>query len=308
MAKEFDIYLNKRLTECDIIVYSIPYRDGLTAINRLILESCLENYLLQKTVAVQSGSELISHIDKMIKTCYERLGNSVQIDVSAEFQTHYTAYPTGTMIDICAADIVSSATVFNQADGVLQINTSPLLAFVGKSVGRGFSVIEPDAGLKNVLKQSVLTIQPTMEIEAKVTETSKQNFLQADSSVELAANLTNLCYLITAAGNTAVQIAASVLGTEFHYSLGSGVSAIEFYSAVVGEQMHKYEAVNEAIHILLSVTETITQYMTPSDNSISLNAAMEPILKRYRLLDEMGADELSTYDDMALDEIDFVIL
>lgn len=28
--KEFDIYLNKRLTECDIIVYSIPYRDRLT--------------------------------------------------------------------------------------------------------------------------------------------------------------------------------------------------------------------------------------------------------------------------------------
>lgn len=36
MAKEFDIYLNKRLTECDIIVYSIPFRDGLTATNRMI--------------------------------------------------------------------------------------------------------------------------------------------------------------------------------------------------------------------------------------------------------------------------------
>ncbi len=44
MAKEFDIYLNKRLTECDIIVYSIPFRDGLTATNRMILESCLESY------------------------------------------------------------------------------------------------------------------------------------------------------------------------------------------------------------------------------------------------------------------------
>ena len=25
MAKEFDIYLNERLHQCDIIVYSIPY-------------------------------------------------------------------------------------------------------------------------------------------------------------------------------------------------------------------------------------------------------------------------------------------
>ena len=73
MAKEFDIYLNKRLTECDIIVYSIPFRDGLTATNRMILESCLESYTLQKFIAVETGSELVSHIDKMIKTCNERL-------------------------------------------------------------------------------------------------------------------------------------------------------------------------------------------------------------------------------------------
>ena len=53
MAKEFDIYLNDRLTQCDTIVYSIPYRDGLTVMNRLILETCLESYTLQKFIAVQ---------------------------------------------------------------------------------------------------------------------------------------------------------------------------------------------------------------------------------------------------------------
>lgn len=308
MAKEFDIYLNKRLTECDIIVYSIPYRDGLTAVNKLILESCLENYILQKFVAVQTGSELVSHIDKMIKTCYERLGISAQIDVSAEFQTHYTTYPTGAAIDICAADIASSATVFAQAECALQINAAPLLAFVGKSVGKGFAVIEPDVDLKNILKQSILTVRPPMEIGANVTGTSEQNFLQVDSSAELTADLANLCYRITTAGNTAVQVAANVLGTEFHYSLGFGASAIAFDSAVTGELMYKYEAANEALHILSSITESIIQYMAPSDGSILLNVAMEPILKRYRLLGEMDADALSAYDDMTLEEIDFVIL
>lgn len=308
MAKEFDIYLNKRLTECDIIVYSIPYRDGLTAVNKLVLESCLENYILQKFVAVQTGSELVSHIDKMIKTCYERLGLSVQINASAEFQTHYTAYPTGSAVDICAADIASSATVFAQAEGALQINAAPLLAFVGKSVGKGSSVLEPDVELKNILKQSILTIRPTTEIGVNVTGISEQNFLRVDSSIDLTADLANLCYRITTAGNTAVQIAASVLGTEFHYSLGSGANAIAFNTAVTKEQMHKYEAVNRALHILSSVTESITQYMTPSDGSILLNAAVEPILKRYRLLGEMDTDTLSAYDDMTLEDIDFVIL
>ena len=88
MAKEFDIYLNNRLTECDILVYSIPYRDGLTAIHKLILESCIESYTLQKFVAIQTGSELVHHIDEMLKTCYERLSYATELDVTATFQTH----------------------------------------------------------------------------------------------------------------------------------------------------------------------------------------------------------------------------
>ena len=87
MVKEFDIYLKRRITECDLIVYSLPYRDGLTATNRIILESCIESYTLQKFVAMQFGSELVSHIDKMIKTCYERLNWGTAISADAVFQT-----------------------------------------------------------------------------------------------------------------------------------------------------------------------------------------------------------------------------
>ena len=88
MVKEFDIYLKRRITECDLIVYSLPYRDGLTATNRIILESCIESYTLQKFVAMQFGSELVSHIDKMIKTCYERLNWGTAISADAVFQRH----------------------------------------------------------------------------------------------------------------------------------------------------------------------------------------------------------------------------
>lgn len=42
MVKEFDIYLKRRITECDLIVYSLPYRDGLTATNRIIWKAALK--------------------------------------------------------------------------------------------------------------------------------------------------------------------------------------------------------------------------------------------------------------------------
>ena len=107
MVKEFDIYLKRRITECDLIVYSLPYRDGLTATNRIILESCIESYTLQKFVAMQFGSELVSHIDKMIKTCYERLNWGTAISADAVFQTHYIMNPEAGAVELAVEDITA---------------------------------------------------------------------------------------------------------------------------------------------------------------------------------------------------------
>lgn len=82
--KEFDIYLNKRLTECDIIVRSIPCRYWLTAINRLILESYVGICALTKFIAAQSGIELFADIgggDRATK--YLTVQNAVSILASA---------------------------------------------------------------------------------------------------------------------------------------------------------------------------------------------------------------------------------
>ncbi|WP_196032799.1 hypothetical protein [Flavonifractor plautii] len=308
MAKEFDIYLNKRLTECDIIVYSIPYRDGLTAMNRLVLESCLDSYVLQKFIAVQTGSELISHIDEMIKTCYERLNCGVRLGASAEFQTHYTMYQDTSAIEIYAADTTMLATSFAAAESVLQINAQPLLAYIGKSPGRGSSELEFELELKNILKRSILKAYMPTNIDASVFRTSKQSFIQTNSSIVSAADLTNLCYRVNFAAEIAMQISASVLETEFHYSLGCGESSVAFDQILTGEQMEKFIAVNEALHILSGVTDTLIQFMKPGTNELTIYAEAIPILKRHRLLNEMDEESLLTYDTMTLEDIDYVIL
>ena len=69
MSKEFDIFLKKHIIECDLLIYSIPYRDGISVTDRLILNAALESYSLYKFVAVQTGSLLTAHIDEMIKLC-----------------------------------------------------------------------------------------------------------------------------------------------------------------------------------------------------------------------------------------------
>ena len=50
--KEYDIFLKQRLTEGSIIVYSLPFRDGVSAVNRVVLRAMLSYFSLQKKIAV----------------------------------------------------------------------------------------------------------------------------------------------------------------------------------------------------------------------------------------------------------------
>ena len=56
--KEYDIFLKQRLTEGSIIVYSLPFRDGVSAVNRVVLRAMLSYFSLQKKIAGDGGRAL----------------------------------------------------------------------------------------------------------------------------------------------------------------------------------------------------------------------------------------------------------
>lgn len=307
--KEFDIYLNKRLTECDIIVYSIPYRDGLTAINRLILESCVESYTLTKFIAVQTGSELVSHIDDMLKICNERLNNGVDIGVSAQFDIHYSNRPKEAGIVISANSIKLLASSFMEVNNALKFAAEPLDARFAKQLGTGRSEIVLGSEVKEAIKNSIEQFAPSFVIDAVVGKTSKRDLIRTGTEIQICSDVTNLCCRIFDTVGIAVQIAASVLDTEIHYSLGGGENGIAFSAEVVnGDYATKYLTMQNTMSILASATESIRQFMHPNESAMILDMEASCILRRYRLLEEMDNDELLSYDDMTLEDVDYVIL
>nr|DAY87633.1 MAG TPA: hypothetical protein [Caudoviricetes sp.] len=309
MAKEFDIYLNNRLTECDILVYSIPYRDGLTAIHKLILESCIESYTLQKFIAVQTGSELVHHIDEMLKTCYERLNYATELNVTATFQTHYSLYSDTAGIMVSAECVETLSNLFAKAESAMQLTAQPVMAYTGKSGGNAESSLVINAALEKDIKNSLLTVAPVVEIETTVLGTNKRSAISVSPGIDIACELTNLCYRFYNGAETVIQMAADVLATELHYSLGEGTSAIELSADIVdGDCSTKYEEFETAVIFVAEVVEAIQQFMHPELHSIAIGLAVDPILKRHRLLSEMDADNLSAYDNMLLEEIDYVII
>lgn len=308
MAKEFDIYLNNRLTQCDIIVYSIPYRDGLTVMNRIILESCLDNYLLQKFVAAQTSSELVTHIDEMIKICREKLSVGMAIGIDAEMSVHYALSPEDAAIVLGQNNVALTASSFIAAESAVVLDVEPLLALVGKSLGGGESSILFDQTVYKEIKNSIERYEDGVGISAQVTGTAKCGRIAAESAVVPTADVTDLCYRLHCAGETALAIAASVLGTEIHFSLGSGSSGIVLGAEVDDDRVTKFETAQNTLTLLAELTDQLTQFMEPESAAVELFADMQPIVKRHRLLGEMDESTLVSFDEMTLAELDYIIL
>ena len=87
--KEYDIFLKQRLTEGSIIVYSLPFRDGVSAVNRVVLRAMLSYFSLQKKIAVSNQSALLSEIDEMLATVSEKIGDQVCLEASAALTIKY---------------------------------------------------------------------------------------------------------------------------------------------------------------------------------------------------------------------------
>lgn len=308
MAKEFDIYLNNRLTQCDIIVYSIPYRDGLTVMNRIILESCLDNYLLQKFVAAQTSSELVAHIDEMIKICREKLSVGMAIGADVEMSVHYALSPEDAAIVLGQNNVSLTASSFIATENAVVLDVEPLLALVGKSLGGGESSILFDQSVYKEIKNSIERYEDGIGVSAQVTGTAKRGSISVESAVVPMADVTDLCYRLHCAGETALALAASVLGTEIHFSLGSGSSGIVLGAEVDGDRVTKFETAQNTLMLLAELTDQLTQFMEPEPTAVELFADMQPIVKRHRLLGEMDESTLVSFDEMTLAELDYIIL
>ena len=228
--------------------------------------------------------------------------------IDLEFQTHYVLNPVPTVIEIAPNDDLQTLrNMFMSVEDKLQITAASIDAMVAKSLGEGGSRMNIDAEVRQSLKNSLLRPAAALPVDTKVRQISEQNFLTIDAPVEPSAEVVDLCYRFYTAAGTAMQIAAAVIETEIHFSLGSGESGIELSASADGTAK-KYEAIQSTVEILAGITEKITQFMAPEKGGILLSAAATPILKRHRLLNEMDADTLLTYDDMALEDIDYIIL
>lgn len=309
MAKEFDIYLQMQLLEHDLLVYSIPYLDGISVTNRLILETVLKRCLLRKFAAVQAGTSIESNIDQMLKRFVEKLELGTKLGASAKFEKHAKLYIENNPIIIDTKITNVSERVFNNIEGELALDVEPLVTQASSSTGRGDFPVIVDANVSNSLKHSLLNLKNTVFTNAEIDQINQVDYIDADESVVIDSTLQNLCYNLTITASASMEIVALVLGTEIYYSLGGWYSGLTLNSKVIGSWAQKLIVTETIINIGQEVTENLIKVLYPNDSEMVIGIQdFNADMKRYRLLNELDDLRLADIDDMTLEELDYVWL
>ena len=305
--KEYDIFLKQRLTEGSIIVYSLPFRDGVSAVNRVVLRAMLSYFSLQKKIAVANQSALLSEIDEMLATVSEKIGDQVCLEASAALTIKYRneLEQAAMRLDIPAFTLFAQS--FFALESQIGIKVSQPIAYAKSSLGDAQSAMAIVAKSLAEQKQVFDTIQNQTVFGANDLAFRKHDFESGSSAIGIDQTSPELLYRYTTGMEAAFAIAASIGETEFHYSLGDGSNAIGIETSEPETIAEKKLQIGNAIEMFYElVVETISLFAVSNDAEIlmTLNAGM----KRYRLLSDLDDKTLAEIDDMTLEELDFVVL
>ena len=305
--KEYDIFLKRRLTEGTIIVYSLPFRDGVSAVNRLVLQAMLSYFSFQKKIAVANESVLVSEIDEMLATVSERIESQLCLESNAAFTTKYRNELEQAAIELDIPALPLLAQSFFALESQIGIQISEPIAYTKSSLGENKSAMEIVA--KSLAEQSRIfeSVQSQVIFGRNRINFSKRDFEIVSSVFTISQANPELLYRYTIGMESAFAIAASLGETEFHYSLGSGSSKIRIKIDDLNTLAKKHLQVSNAIGAFCEfVIKTISLFAV--SNEIEIVASLHAGMKRYRLLSEIDDMILSEIDDINLGELDFVVL
>ena len=302
--REYDIYLKNRLTKAQLIIGSIPYRDGVSATDRILLETMLAYFMLQKFVAVSAKSELVADVGELLATVREIIGNETEISIDAEFFAKIRSELENNDIAILDNDLLMACQSFFTATDTVQIRLSDAACGIKASLGSGYGTIGITVDDLGETKVSVERAASSIGITESELASNKHSFENAGTEIAIGSDEFDIFYRYTIALDVAMSVAASLADIETHYSLGDGSNTIEVAAIENGNFAVKNLTVVQAVTMVSDLTESVRKFFA-SEIDAAVSAKVTAGLKRYRKLYEIDPSPLSDIDNKPLSELDY---
>lgn len=305
MAQTYNIYLRKRLTEFDLIIRNLPYRDGLIIYNRMYLDAMVNYLTLQKYIIGDSDVQLSSEIDDLLERVYNIFSSGMELGAELEV---FAAKPTGgsTSAVLSTNETEVHEETFNTFQNVTQLLTSALKYDIAKSLGSGATEMELSSAPASTLKEALENFEDDILLDADVSTAAVVN-AEGDSEVVLDTSNPNLFYLLSVEGEAMMNLLFSA-DFEMWYTLGTGNSSMYLSVENNGVESKKFMTYESFLNLILEVGNILQCFIFPEESEAQLHSELGVGMMRYRLLSDMDNSALNEYDELTLDELDYVIL
>lgn len=305
MAQTYNIYLRKRLTEFDLIIRNLTYRDGLIIYNRMYLDAMVNYLTLQKYIIGDSDVQLSSEIDDLLERVYNIFSSGMELGAELEV---FAAKPTGgsTSAVLSTNETEVHEETFNTFQNVTQLLTSALKYDIAKSLGSGATEMELSSAPASTLKEALENFEDGILLDADVSTAAVVN-AEGDSEIVLDTSNPNLFYLLSVEGEAMMNLLFSA-DFEMWYTLGTGNSSMYLSVENNGVESKKFMTYESFLNLILEVGNILQCFIFPEESEAQLHSELGVGMMRYRLLSDMDNSALNEHDELTLDELDYVIL
>lgn len=306
--QSFDVYLKKRLTEIDVTITQLVQRDSFSIYDWLYIYATLDDIEVRKSLKVNASMTLDTILDDILEIVAEKIHNELYVDVDMDLVNQViTGGETEMVLSASELDIIEKS--FTGGDSSLEITVDPLDYYIAHSFGK----VEFDMKLLvnelDTLKYSFEKIVADMELSEDIDFASIKNIGLDESEMFLDVDPMNIFYLLTIAGKAITYMSASPIEKYILKKVLYGAESEMYLSANTDTdwQLQKFIGIDNPLNLLADMTEVLIQFVS-GQSEMYLNCEASAGLKRYRLLAEMDDLTLSDFDNMTLNEVDYVIL
>lgn len=305
MAQTYNIYLRKRLTEFDLIIRNLPYRDGLVIYNRMYLDAMVNYLYLQKFIVGDTDTKLVSEIDNLLERVFNIFSSGMELGAELEL---FAAKPTGgsTELVLTTGKANIGEESFNTFQNVTQLLTNTLKYDIAKSLGSGSTEMELRTAPASTLKEALEKFKNTMLLDSDAS-TSAITHGEAETDMVLTTNDFDIFYMLSVEGEAMMNLLFSA-DFEMWYTLGTGDSSMCLTVENSGVQSKKFMTYESFLNLVLEIGNILQCFIFPDESGSLLSSELNIGMKRHRLLSEMDNLTLSEHDDITLEELDYVIL
>lgn len=305
----YDVYLQNRLTEIDVIISQLVLRDTFSVYNVMYLLCSLEELKLYKSLSIQTSMELDAKLIYLLKTIHELMNSKMYLKAKVDLSSQ--VFSGGNVnLEMRVDKVNIQEKTFTGGTSALEIFTEPLDYYIAHSFGTVDFDMRLEMNQIKFLKEGFEQMNSELQLLIGADFSSSKIAELENIDLELSTEQLNLFYLAVISGQCVLHLSASPLGdyilNKVLYDLNANMTLTS--ANVQVPTLEKFANADSLMQMLVSMTEILVQFIVLDQADMVMSCEASAVMKQYRFVSEMDDYNVSHFDNMNVSEIDFKVI